>query len=126
VGGLVATALVGVAVSVVFQASVGDTGAVPFAVGESDPDLRAASVDSFRAAVLVSAGFMIAGALTAFFGLRETKLDAAVVAAAPEPASVEATSAPETLAYTWCDVDRCDRHESCRRARAARAAAPSA
>jgi hypothetical protein len=144
----VATALVGIAVSVVFQSAAGDANAIPFTVGESDPDLRAASVDAFHAALLVSAGFMIAGALTAFFGMRTAsgavtqrgRQAAAVTGerprgrghrapgreALPSPEGSEhlpPAPAVETLAYTWCDVDRCDRHESCRRAREERAAA---
>jgi EmrB/QacA subfamily drug resistance transporter len=116
VGGLVATALVGIAVSVVFRSAAGDASAIAFAIGESDPDLRSASIDAFRAAIFVSAGFMLAGALTALIGLREPR---AVVTSPPESLGMGTASAPETLAYSWCDVDRCDRHESCRRARAA-------
>jgi hypothetical protein len=110
----VATALVGIAVSVVFQSAAGDANAIAFAVGESDPELRSASIDAFRAAIFVSAGFMLAGALTALFGLREPR---AVVTTPPESLGMGTASAPETLAYSWCDVDRCDRHESSRRAR---------
>jgi EmrB/QacA subfamily drug resistance transporter len=61
-GNLLAVAVVGLVVSLVFAASVGDTGALPLAAGETDPELRDGSVDAFRVAMLVTAGLAFAGA----------------------------------------------------------------
>jgi EmrB/QacA subfamily drug resistance transporter len=61
-GNLLAVAVIGLVVSLVFQASGGAVGAVPLAAGERDPALRAASVDAFRAGMAVAAGLALAGA----------------------------------------------------------------
>jgi EmrB/QacA subfamily drug resistance transporter len=61
VGGLLAVALVGLVVTLVF----GHDGAVPLARGQSDPQLRADSIDAFRAGLLVVAALAFAGAATA-------------------------------------------------------------
>jgi EmrB/QacA subfamily drug resistance transporter len=111
VGGLVATAVVGIVVSAVFTANAGETSAVPFAVDQTDPELRDASVDAFRAAMLVSAGLMVAGALISAFGLPRREVSAAEPGR-PEEAFVERPRASDALAPTWCDVDRCDRHRT--------------
>ena len=111
VGGLVATAVVGIVVSAVFTSSAGETTAVPFAVDQTDPELRDASVDAFRAAMLVSAGLMVVGALISAFGLPRREVEAAEPAR-PEEAFAERPRASEAFAPTWCDVDRCDRHRT--------------
>jgi hypothetical protein len=87
-GGLVATAVVGLVVSLVFEHSGGKAGAVPFAVGVTDPGLRAASIDAFRSALLVCAGLMVAGAILSGLGLPRR-------GRRPEPA---ATTRPADLA----------------------------
>ena len=61
-GNLLAVAVVGLVVSLVFAASVGDTNAVPLAAGVVDPELRDGSIDAFRVAMLVTAGLAFAGA----------------------------------------------------------------
>ena len=111
VGGLVATAIVGIVVSAVFAASAGETSAVPFMIGETDPELREASIDAFRAALLVSAGLMLAGALTSALGLPRREALPAEIEQAPITTSPRAS---EALAPTWCDVDRCERQEGVR------------
>ncbi len=111
VGGLVATAVVGIVVSAVFAASAGETSAVPFMIGETDPELREASTDAFRAALLVSAGLMLAGAVTSALGLPKREVSRAEVEQAPITTTPRAS---EALAPTWCDVDRCDRLEGAR------------
>ena len=111
VGGLVATAVVGIVVSAVFAASAGETSAVPFMVDETNPELREASVDAFRAALIVSAGLMLAGAVTSALGLPKREVSPAEVERAPITTTPRAS---EALAPTWCDVDRCDRLEGAR------------
>jgi EmrB/QacA subfamily drug resistance transporter len=73
-GNLLAVAVVGLVVSLVFSASVGDTTAVPLAAGETDPELRDGSVDAFRVAMLVTAGLAFVGA--AIGGLRISNAEA--------------------------------------------------
>lgn len=62
-GNLLAVAVIGLVVALVFQAGAGDTGAVPLAVGQTDPDARAASIDAFRAGMIVCAALAFAGAV---------------------------------------------------------------
>jgi EmrB/QacA subfamily drug resistance transporter len=61
-GNLLAVAMVGLVVSLVFAARVGETSAVPLAAGETDAGLRDGSVDAFRVAMLVTAALAFAGA----------------------------------------------------------------
>jgi EmrB/QacA subfamily drug resistance transporter len=68
-GNLVAVAVLGVVVALVFEASGGSADAVPLAVGQSDPELRSASIDAFRAAIVVAASLAFAGAATAVLGI---------------------------------------------------------
>ena len=52
VGGLLAVALMGFVITRVFEGAVDAESAVPLARGEEDPELRAASVDAWQAAVV--------------------------------------------------------------------------
>ena len=61
-GNLLAVAVIGLVAAIVFGAGVTDPDAVPLAAGQTDPVLRAASTDAFRAAMLVAAGLAFAGA----------------------------------------------------------------
>ena len=61
-GGLLAVAVIGLAISLVFDANGGREGAVPLAVGQHDPALRDASVAAFRAGILIAAGLAFIGA----------------------------------------------------------------
>jgi len=67
-GNLLAVAVLGIVVLVVYRSNGGDRG-VPLARGQHDHALRAASMDAFRAAMLVSAGLALAGALVAWLGI---------------------------------------------------------
>jgi len=67
-GNLLAVAVLGLVVLLVYQASGGDSG-VPLARGQHDHHLRSASMDAFRIAMLVSAGLAIAGAVVAALGI---------------------------------------------------------
>lgn len=69
VGGLLAVAVVGLVVSIVFEGRADVEGAQPLAVGQRDPELRAASVDAFRAATLLCAGLALAGAAVGAVGI---------------------------------------------------------
>lgn len=66
-GGLLAVAILGLVASLVYQASASH--GAPLEVGQTDPALREASVDAFRAAMLVAAGLGILGAAVAGFGI---------------------------------------------------------
>lgn len=61
-GNLLAVAVLGLVVTLVFGAGVSDPEALPLAAGQADPGLRAASIDAFRAAMLGAAGLAFAGA----------------------------------------------------------------
>jgi hypothetical protein len=56
-------------VLLVFQANGGSGDAVPLARGQRDPELRAASVDAFHAAMLLTAGLALGGAAVAGLGI---------------------------------------------------------
>jgi EmrB/QacA subfamily drug resistance transporter len=64
-GSLLAIAILGVVVSLVFAARTDDPELVPFALGEESPQFIAGSTDAFRAAMIVAAALAIAGSLTA-------------------------------------------------------------
>ena len=67
-GNLLTVAVLGLVVLLVYRSSGGDRG-VPLARGQHDQVLRAASMDAFRAAMLVSAGLALAGAVVAALGI---------------------------------------------------------
>jgi MFS family permease len=80
-GSLLAIAVIGLVVTVVF----GHDDAVALATGQTDPELRSASVDAFRAGMLVAAGLAFAGA--AVGALWVSNSDARAGAPAPAPAA---------------------------------------
>jgi MFS family permease len=63
-GSLLAIAILGVVVSLVFAARTDDPELVPFALGEESPQFIAGSTDAFRAAMIVAAALAIAGSLS--------------------------------------------------------------
>ena len=67
-GNLLAVAVLGLVVLLVYKANGGDRG-VPIARGQHDHVLRSASMDAFRVAMLVSAGLALAGAVVAALGI---------------------------------------------------------
>jgi hypothetical protein len=60
--------VIGLAVLLVFNANGGE-GGVPLGRGQHDPQLRSASVDSFRVAMLVAAGLAFVGAAVGGLGV---------------------------------------------------------
>jgi len=67
-GGLLAVAVIGLAVTLVFEARAGHRG-VPLAVGQKAPELRDASVAGFRAGMLIAAGLAFVGAAVGWVGI---------------------------------------------------------
>jgi EmrB/QacA subfamily drug resistance transporter len=87
VGGLLAVAVIGLVVTLVFEASVGTTDAVPLAAGQDDPDHRAASIEAFRWGMIVAASLAFTGAVVAALGIsNEDAKRASDVEGAPAPA----------------------------------------
>ncbi|MGH3021919.1 MAG: MFS transporter [Gaiellaceae bacterium] len=80
-GGLLAIAILGLVVALVFAARTNDPELVPFALGEDSPEFLAGSTDAFRAAMVVAATLAIAGSLTALGYSRLPKLGKAAEAA---------------------------------------------
>jgi EmrB/QacA subfamily drug resistance transporter len=76
-GNLLAVAVLGLVVTLVFEASGGAASAVPLAAGQADPELRSASIDAFRVAMLVAAGLAFAGAAIAAVGISNAEVRAA-------------------------------------------------
>jgi MFS family permease len=68
-GNLLAVAVAGLVVTLVFESSGGSSAAVPLAKGEVDEALRAASIDAFRGAMLVVAVLSFAGGAVAAIGI---------------------------------------------------------
>jgi EmrB/QacA subfamily drug resistance transporter len=86
-GGLLAVAVVGLVIALVFEGQVGETDAVPLAADQTDSDLRDASIDAFRAGMLVVAGLAFAGAAVGAFGISNSQAEAdGATAPAPAPA----------------------------------------
>jgi EmrB/QacA subfamily drug resistance transporter len=86
-GGLLAVAVVGLVIALVFEGQVGETDAVPLAADQTEPELRDGSVDAFRAGMLVVAGLAFAGAAVGAFGISNTQAEAdGATAPAPAPA----------------------------------------
>lgn len=73
VGSLTAVATIGLVISLVFAAQVDVESAVPLARGQVDPVLRDASIDAFRAGMLVAVGLAFAGAAVAALGISNTE-----------------------------------------------------
>jgi EmrB/QacA subfamily drug resistance transporter len=87
-GGLLAVALVGLVIALVFENQVGQTSAVPLETDQTDPELREASIDGFKAGMLVVAGLAFAGAAVGAFGISNQQADADA-STAPVPAAAE-------------------------------------
>jgi len=86
-GGLLAVAVVGLVIALVFEGDVGETDAVPLATDQTESELRDASVDAFRAGMLLVAGLAFAGAAVGAFGISNAQAEAdGATAPAPAPA----------------------------------------
>jgi EmrB/QacA subfamily drug resistance transporter len=64
-GNLLAVAVIGLVVSIVFAQSAGDSGATPLEPGQAGSALGPASTEAFRAGMLLAAGLAFAGAAVA-------------------------------------------------------------
>jgi EmrB/QacA subfamily drug resistance transporter len=64
-GSLLAIAILGLVVSLVFAARTDDPELVPFALGQQSPEFVAGSTDAFHAAMIVAAALALAGSLAA-------------------------------------------------------------
>jgi predicted MFS family arabinose efflux permease len=62
-GSLLAIAILGLVVSVVFEARTDDPDLVPFALGQQSPELIAGSTAAFHAAMILAAALALAGSL---------------------------------------------------------------
>jgi EmrB/QacA subfamily drug resistance transporter len=82
-GGLLAVAVVGLVIAVVFERSAGETTAVPLAKDQAEPELRDASTDAFRAGMVVVAALAFAGAAAGALGISNAE---AASAQARDPA----------------------------------------
>jgi len=68
-GNLLAIAAIGLVITLVFEAGGGTEEAIALARGQRDPELRAASIDAFRAGMVVVALLAFAGAVVAALGI---------------------------------------------------------
>jgi EmrB/QacA subfamily drug resistance transporter len=68
-GSLIAVAVIGLVIALVFDARSDGADAVPLAVDQTAPELREASVDGFRAGMVVAAALALAGAAVGAFGI---------------------------------------------------------
>jgi EmrB/QacA subfamily drug resistance transporter len=64
-GSLLAIAILGLVVSLVFEARTDDPELVPFALGQESPEFIAGSTAAFHAAMILAAALALAGSLTA-------------------------------------------------------------
>ena len=89
IGNLLAVAITGLVVTVVFEANGGSSADVPLAKGQAATDLGSASIDAFRAGMAVVAALAFAGAAVSaiFISNREARGEAAPVAATPPAAA---------------------------------------
>jgi EmrB/QacA subfamily drug resistance transporter len=67
-GNLIAVALIGVVITIVFENQISAEDAVPLARDQQGEDLRDASLDAFRVGMLLAAGLAFAGAAVAAIG----------------------------------------------------------
>jgi len=68
-GSLMAVAVIGLVITLVFEANTDVQAAVPLAMDQTAPQLRQASIDGFRAGMAVAAALAFAGAAVGAFGI---------------------------------------------------------
>lgn len=91
-GSLIAVAVIGLVIGLVFDARTDAPGAVPLAKNQTAPELREASVDGFRAGMMLAAALTFAGAAVGAVGIsnREARgTEPPPVVSEPAPAPVE-------------------------------------
>ena len=87
-GNLIAVAVIGLVISLVFNAQVDREDAVPIEKGQRGAEVREASKDGFRAGMLLAAGLAFLGAGVAAFGISDREARGEEVSEpAPSPAS---------------------------------------
>jgi len=89
VGGLLAVAVVGLVISLVFDARTDDPDAQPLPTTETTKEVHDASLAGFRAGMLLSAGLAFGGAAVAAFGIS----DAEALGRRPRPSGEHAFEA---------------------------------
>jgi uncharacterized membrane protein YedE/YeeE len=87
-GSLIAVAVVGLVISLVFHSQVVRDDAVPLAKNQRGAELRDASIDGFRAGMLLAAGLAFLGAGAAAVGISNREARGEQVS---EPAPAPAT-----------------------------------
>jgi EmrB/QacA subfamily drug resistance transporter len=91
-GSLIAVALIGLVISLVFEARTDDADAVPLARDQAPQELRDASVAGFRAGMALAAALTFAGAAVGAAGISNREIGRAP----PEPVSEQAPAPAET------------------------------
>jgi EmrB/QacA subfamily drug resistance transporter len=82
-GNLIAVAVIGVVIAIVFESQVGPADAVPLAKDQRGEALREASLDAFRAGMVLAAVLAFAGALVAALGISNAEARASEPGPAP-------------------------------------------
>ena len=85
-GSLIAVAVIGLVISLVFDARTEAHGAVPIEKGQTDPALRDASTDGFRSGMVLAALLAFAGAAVAGAGISNREARAEISEPGPAPA----------------------------------------
>jgi EmrB/QacA subfamily drug resistance transporter len=91
-GSLVAVAVIGLVIALVFDAQTDAPGAVPLAKDQTAPELREASVDGFRAGMLLAAALTFAGAAVGAVGISNREARGTEQPTVSEPAAAPAES----------------------------------
>jgi MFS family permease len=84
-GNLIAVAVIGVVVTLVFDSQVGAESAVPLAKDQQGEELRDASLDAFRAGMVLAAALAFAGAAVAALWISDSEARARLQKPAPTP-----------------------------------------
>ena len=85
-GSLLAVAVIGLVISLVFNAQVTREDAVPLEKDQRGSELRDASEDAFRAGMLLAAGLAFAGAAVGAIGISDREARAEAAPSGPAPA----------------------------------------
>jgi EmrB/QacA subfamily drug resistance transporter len=85
-GSLLAVAVIGLVISLVFDARAGRDDAVPLEKDQRGSELRAASQDGFRAGMLLAAGLAFAGAAVGALGISDREARGETAPTGPAPA----------------------------------------
>ena len=85
-GSLLAVAVIGLVISLVFNAQVAREDAVPLEKDQRGSELRDASVDAFRVGMLLAAGLAFAGAAVGAVGISDREARGEKAPSAPAPA----------------------------------------